>query len=160
MKEWRRKNNKYPDTSLYLVEKTKTGEISPFKSNLLKLPVPLSKYQSEYVYLFSLLYIFNEKIQQDYGYLYILPNILRRYLEAYVGFRFLGGLSNNLYILIEDETQQEKVYKFINAYSHNSSIPRLLHFPDFSECKDVIKMVLEAVKNKDEEHYNALIDKI
>ncbi|MCK4818315.1 AAA family ATPase, partial [bacterium] len=159
IKAWQERNGKYPNTSLYLIEKTKNGTDAPFKSNLKELPGPLSKFKSEYVYLFSLLHKFNEKTITDYDYLYILPNLVRRYLEAYVGFRTLGSLKQNLSILIEDKTKQAKVYKLINAYSHNSSSPRLLHFPDRSECKDVVKIVLKAVQDKDKEHYEALVKK-
>jgi hypothetical protein len=87
-----------------------------------------------------------------------LPNLVRRYLEAYIGFRALGGLSENLSILIEDKAQQERVNKLINAYSHNSSNHRLLHFLDFSECKDVVGIVLRAVEVKDKDHYDALVE--
>lgn len=159
IKEWFKKVKRTEgDKSFYLVEKTKNGEDAPFRCNLKALPEPLSKFRSEYVYLFSLLYKFNETPTPDYDYLYILPNIVRRYLEAYVGFRTLGGLSGNLSILIENETQQEKLYKFINAYSHNSSSPRLLHFPDFSECRGVVDIVLIAVQAKDKNHYDALVE--
>ncbi len=159
IKEWFKKVKRTEgDKSFYLVEKTQNGEDVPFRCNLKALPEPLSKFRSEYVYLFSLLHKFNENPQQDYNYLYILPNIVRRYLEAYVGFRTLGGLSGNLSILIENETQQEKLYKFINAYSHNSSSPRLLHFPDFSECRGVVDIVLIAVQAKDKNHYDALVE--
>jgi hypothetical protein len=33
-----------------------------------------------------------------------------------------------------------------------------LNFPDFSECKDVVEAILKAVKVKDKEHYNALVE--
>ena len=159
IKEWFNKVKKTTgEKSFYLIEKTKNGEDVPFVCNLKALPEPLSKFRSEYVYLFSLMYKFNENPRTDYDYLYILPNLVRRYLEAYVGFRTLGRLSGNLSILIKDETQQERVYKLINAYSHNSSNPRLLHFPDFSECKDVVDIVLKAVEDKDKEHYDALVE--
>ena len=159
IKEWFNKVKKTAgDKSFYLIEKTKNGEDSSFRCNLRALPEPLSKFKSEYVYLFSLLYKFNGTPTTDYDHLYILPNLVRRYLEAYVGFRTLGGLSGNLSILIEDESQQEKVYNLINAYSHNSSNPRLLHFPDFSECKDVVNIVLKAVEVKDKNHYDALVE--
>jgi wobble nucleotide-excising tRNase len=157
IKDWRSNHKKYPETSLYLIEKTTSRAGATFKANLKGLPKPLSNFKSEYVYLFSLLYQFDKTPITDHNYLYIMPNLVRRYLEAYVGFRTLGGLGENLSILINDETQQEKIYKLINAYSHNSSSPRLLHFPDFSECKNVVQIVLDAVKNKDKDHYDVLV---
>lgn len=158
IKNWRRNHNRYPETSLYLIEKKTIVAGEPLKANLKELPKPLFKFNSEYVYLFSLLYKFNENQTPDYEYLYIMPNLVRRYLEAYVGFRSLGILRNNLSILIENETDREKVYKFINEYSHNSSNPRLLHFPDFSECQSVVNIVLTAVQDKDRNHYDALVE--
>jgi len=83
--------------------------------------------------------------------------VLQLQLVLFLGVRS-GGLSGNLSILIEDEAQQERVYNLINAYSHNSSSPRLLHFPDFSECKDIVDIVLKAVEDKDKNHYDALVE--
>lgn len=151
----RRQNKQETKWSCYLIAKTKNP--NDYEASFTEIPDLLIKFKSEYVYLFSLLHKFNKCPKPDYDYLYILPNLVRRYLEAYVGFRTLGGLSSNLSILIEDEMKREKVFKLINAYSHNSSNPRLLYFPDFSECESVVDIVLNAVQDKDENHYDALV---
>lgn len=158
IKDWRKKDGKYPMTSLYLIEKETIKNTDQFRANLCELPKPLSKFRSEYVYLFSLIHQFNDNPSNDHNCLYLLPNLIRRYLEAYIGFRTLDSLKKNLSILIDDKTSEEKVFKLINQYSHNKSSNRLLHFPDFGECKSVVKIVLNAVESKDDTHYKALID--
>ena len=159
IKDWFKEDKEHKrNSSFYLIEKLKNA--SATNSKLSELPELLLKFKSEYAYLFSLLYNFNKQQEQDYDRLYILPNIVRRYLEAFVGFKVLGGLSKNLSILIKGQQQQDKVNKFIQEYSHNQSSLRILNFPDFSECKDVVDTVLEAVENKDKEHFSALVAKI
>ena len=157
IKDWFKEDREYKrNSSFYLIEKLRNAKATNCK--LSELPELLRKFKSEYAYLFSLLYNFNKQQEQDYDRLYILPNIVRRYLEAFVGFKVLGGLSKNLSILIEGQPQQDKVNKFIQAYSHNQSSLRILNFPEFVECKDVVDTVLKAVKDKDKEHYDALVE--
>ncbi len=157
IKDWFKEDREYKrNSSFYLIEKLRNAKATNCK--LSELPELLRKFKSEYAYLFSLLYNFNKQQEQDYDRLYILPNIVRRYLEAFVGFKVLGGLSKNLSILIEGQPQQDKVNKFIQEYSHNQSSLRILNFPEFVECKDVVDTVLKAVKDNDKEHYDALVE--
>lgn len=154
----KRKNRLETKWSCYLIEKLKNAKVANCKIS--ELPELLLKFKSEYTYLFSLLYKFNQLPTPDYNYLYILPNLVRRYLEAFLGFKMpiVGGLKKKLPALIKEQIPRDKIDKFINQYSHNQSLPRSLDFPPLSECKDVIDTVLRAVKDKDEEHYNALIE--
>lgn len=111
---------------------------------------------------FSILYNFKQNPSNNYNYLYNLPNLVRRYLEAFLGFKIpkAVGLTKKLKELIDDEILAEKVLKFIHQYSHHSSLPRSLQFPDLEECTDVVDIVLKSVENKDKEHYDALIEAI
>ena len=156
IKDWF-KDRKQKNSSFYLIEKLRNATATNCK--LSELPQLLRKFRSEYAYLFSLLYKFDERPTPDYDYLYILPNLVRRYLEAYLGFKVpkSAGLEKKLSKLIEDHISHDKVLKFINQYSHNTSLPRSLNFSDFAECREVVGIVLKAVKNKDEEHFNVLV---
>ena len=102
------------------------------------------------------------KPEKNFKDLYNLPNLVRRYLEAFLGFKIPRsvGLNKKLPELIDNEVHRERVWKFINQYSHNSSLPRSLNFPEFDECVDVIKIAVEAVRNKDLEHFDILVDEI
>lgn len=156
VKDWFREKRNRRSSSFYLIEKLRHGEIS--ECSLTKAPPLLLRFKSEYHYLFSLLYEFNEDPKPDYDKLYILPNLVRRYLEAFLGFKVprAAGLKNKLQTLFEDEILRGKVLKFVHEYSHNKSLPRSLNFPDFGECKEIVRAVLEAVKRKDREHFDNL----
>lgn len=146
--------------SCYLIERINSS--GNFNANLIELPSVLLIFKSEYHYLFSILYNFKQNPSNDYNYLYNLPNLVRRYLEAFLGFKIpkAVGLAKKLKELIEDEILADKVLKFIHQYSHHSSLPRSLQFPDLEECTDVVDIVLKSVENKDKEHYDALIEAI
>ncbi len=146
--------------SYYLVErKTENGNIF---ANILKLPEVLYKFKSEYHYLFFQIYNFHISPYSDHNALYNLPNLVRRLLEAFMGFKvpIHAGLNKKLPFLIEDDVKREKVWKFINQYSHNRSLPSSLQFPDLSECEEVVRIVLNSMNKKDAEHYKCLVDEI
>ena len=146
------------ERSFYLVKRIlKQGD---FEATLEPLPDALERFKSEYHYLFSILKKFDDLQDANFAQLFQMPNITRRFLEAYLGFRIPNEPKplNNLPKLIEDETERNKVDKFLNEYSHNESATRSLVFNDFSECREVVKSVLKAVEAKDKDHYNALCE--
>lgn len=154
------KNKNNPKWSYYLIKRTAKNN-EEFSSQLAPLPAVIFKFKSEYHFLFSIVYKFYSNQEPDED-LYNLPNLVRRYLEAFLGFKIprSAGLNKKLPELIDNEVHRERVWKFINQYSHNSSLPRSLNFPEFDECVEVIKIVVEAVRNKDPEHFDILVDEI
>ena len=52
-----------------------------------------------------------------------------------------------------DPVERERVWKFINYYSHNTTITRSLTIPDTSECKAVVHACLKAVSEWDAQYY-------
>ncbi len=155
LKEWMKKMKGYKEKcGFYLVERTAQGkeEIATLRN----LPGTLLKYKSEYHFLFSKIKSFDENPSTDFDSLYQLPNIIRRFLEAFIGFKYSQGLKKGLEILIDNEAHRIKVDKFLNNFSHQTGLQRNLIFNDLSECKSVVKIVLDAVQTKDPEHYKAL----
>jgi len=154
-KEWRKtKKSCKKECGFYLVERTSQGkeEIATLRN----LPGTLLEYKSEYHFLFSKIKSFYENPSTDFDSLYQLPNIIRRFLEAFIGFKYSEGLKNGLEILINNKAHQIKVDKFLNNLSHQTGLQRNLIFNDLSECKSVVEIVLNAVRRKDPEHYEAL----
>lgn len=153
-------NLKNPLWSCYLIDRQKDGESESAK--LLKLPELLQKFKSEYHYLFSIVYDFHNSPSTDFEKLFLLPNLIRRYIEAFLGFKIpsYSGFKNKLSLLIPDDVEKDKVQKFIDQYSHNNSLPRSLFFPALEECKEVVKIVLESVEAKDKEHYDILCNEL
>ncbi len=158
LKDWLKEREMKDKRSLYLV--CRLIKQNAFESLLEPLPSELERFKSEYHYLFSILKKFDDQQDANFDQLFQIPNITRRFLEAYLGFRIPNESKplKNLPILIDDETERNKVYKFVNEYSHNESTTRSLVFHEFSECSEVVKAVLKAVEAKDQKHYEALCE--
>lgn len=58
--------------------------------------------------------------------------------------------------LFADPVERERVWKFINDYSHNTTVTRSLTIPDTSECRVIVKTCLNAVKNWDADYFSDL----
>ena len=157
IRDWMRKMKGNKDKcGFFLIERiSRDGEeVAAIKN----LPKTLLDYKSEYHFLFSKIKAFDDNPSTDFESLYQLPNIIRRFLEAFVGFKYSKGLNKGLERLIDDESKRIKVDKFVNNLSHQAGLQRNLIFNDLSECKSVVKIVLDAIKRKDPEHYKALED--
>jgi len=138
----------------YLVERiTKNKEE---KAILRNLPNVLLNYKSEYHFLFSKLKTFYDTPRVDFENLYQLPNIVRRFLEAFVGFKYSQGLRKGLELLIDEENERIRVNKFVNYLSHQTGLQRNLIFNDLSESRQVVNIVINSIRTKDPEHYKAL----
>jgi len=143
-------------TPFYLIERTFNSVAN--KSTITSLPVQLRKFNSEYTYLFSLLYAFYRNPNDDFKMLHLLPNICRRILEAYLGFRIPDSRSwiSKINALIVNSTDAGMVVKFVHDYSHEQSSERFLSFPDLNECKQVVSLIINALEMNDKSHFDAL----
>lgn len=158
MKDWftKIKGNK-SKCSYYLIERIiKDGNEA---SDICELPSFLLKYKSEYHYLFSKIKSFDDNPRIDFESLYQLPNITRRFLEAFFGFKYSVGIKDGLKLLIINESDQIKIDKFVNNFSHQRVLSRSLALADITEYRNVVHIILDAVQIKDPEHY-ASLDKI
>ena len=110
------------------------------------------------LYLVSTLYHFDASGANDFSVLFGLPNIVRRFLEAFGGIMIpiSKGLKTKMDRLFTDAVERERVWKFINHYSHNTSVTRSVTIPDMSECQAVVQACLKAVKSWDADYFNDL----
>jgi len=154
IKEWFKKVKDHKDKCrFYLNERiTKNGDET---SDIKKLPSTLLNFKSEYHFLFYKIKSFADNPSTDYESLYQLPNIIRRFLEAFIGFKYSAGLGD-LHKLIDNESDRIKVERFVHEFSHQRDLNRSLRFCDTTECKTIVDIVLNAVKSKDSEHYKTL----
>jgi len=143
--------------SIYLVKRTDDG-----KAALEEIPKELLRFKSEYHYLFWTLYYFNKAGAGDFDCLLTLPNVLRRFLEAFGGIMIplSAGLKGKMERIFTDEVTRERVWKFINHYSHHTTITRSLTIPDVSECKAVVQTSLSAVKEWDADYFKDLEEEV
>lgn len=142
--------NEWKTWGVYLVRRTDAGS-----STLEVIPKELLRFRSEYHYLFSMLYEFDKGGGTNFDTLLSLPNVVRRFMEAFGGIMIplSTGLKGKMERLFPDPVQRERVWKFINYYSHNTTLARSLTIPDVSECKGVVAACLKAVKEWDQEYF-------
>jgi wobble nucleotide-excising tRNase len=138
---------------VFLVKRTDDG-----RAMLEEIPKELLKFKSEYHYLFSTLYHFDKNGAGDFDCLLSLPNVVRRFMEAFGGIMIprRAGLHSKMPRLFPDEIERERVWKFINHYSHNTSVIRSLTIPDMGECKAVVQACLKAVREWDADYFQDL----
>lgn len=145
-----------------------------------KLPKAILQASSEYPYLISTMIEFektftNEKQAELNDYLNI-ANTCRKVLESFCSFKvphltniFKNALQalykcnkpENYTLTQEENLQCERIYKFVNSFSHNNS-----YFNDedvnslIGESNNVVAEILELIKNTDNNHYNGIIKQI
>lgn len=127
-----------------------------------EIPKELLKFKSEYHFLFSVLYHFDTARTSDFDCLLTLPNVVRRFLDAFGGVMIplSRGLKSKMVRIFTDEIERERVWKFINHYSHNNSITRSLTIPDTSECATVVHSCLKAVQAWNGEYFHDLVTEV
>lgn len=141
-------------TQKYLVKReTET------KSTFLNLPKSFGKCKSEYVYLFSEIDAFKKANCPEDKY-YIMPNIIRRFLEIYTLIQLPGNkdeIDNRLKLLYDDEFDELKI---LHNFSHCTSVERatkheeiIQHMP---EIIDALYKLLECNRT----HLNSLYEGI
>jgi wobble nucleotide-excising tRNase len=143
----------------YLVKRKWNSTVN--QSSIEDLPRVLKRYRSEYAYLFGELKRFsvlNTTALDDHEYLFLMPNMARRFLEAYLGLRYPDGKSwgKKLDKLIKDPTKRAQIEKFVHEFSHSGSAIRTLKFPEALECKEIIDDILALLEEVDKDHYDAL----
>jgi wobble nucleotide-excising tRNase len=142
---------------IFLVKRLGTGT-----AVLEDIPMELLRFKSEYHYLFSLLYQFSDAKSGDFGSLLTLPNVARRFMEAFGGIMIpsSNGLEKKMDRLFPDAVARERVWKFVNSYSHNRTSVGSLLVPDISECVSVVDACLAAVKRWNATYFDELVSEI
>lgn len=139
----------------YHARRAHNDEGEPF-AEIVEMPKSLRKYKSEYQFVFSLLYQFAFSADTTLHEAYTSPTILRKFLEAYLGFRKPAGgsWSNKLDLLLDDETERREVAKFADDASHIQSIRQTLeHAQYITSAKEIVKKVIAALEDKDAIHF-------
>src|SRR3989344_5869352 len=138
------------------------------KSQIIPIDRLLIDYESEYHFLFSVLYNFSDKKQADLEKLYPLPNIARKFLESFLAFRVPilktrePNIFNRLKEIDFDETKKTRINRFVETHSHPRYESGVQDFDMtlLSETPSVISDILEMVKVEDEKHYNFLVQSL
>ena len=129
-------------------------------ADLEPLPRLLRKFKSEYEFIFAQLHSFSSAQAPSDHEVYTAPNLLRRFLEAYLGFRkpCTAAWHEKLDMLLDSAEECREVHKLLDDASHLQNMNRALQQPAFVEsaqaCVQSIFLGLEA---KDPIHYQSLV---
>lgn len=128
--------------------------INETESTIVNMPKALGTYKSEYVYLWSQIIDYKEKgCPEELN--YIMPNIVRRFLEIYTLIKLPGNhneIDNRVKILINDVNE----LKILHNFSHFTSLDRVVrHSEIIMRMPDIIDDIYTLVQ-KDEMHFNSL----
>jgi wobble nucleotide-excising tRNase len=136
------------------------------KSRLKAMDNTLIKFKSEYHFLFNNINQFLS-INTQYGDLYTIGNIARRFFDIYADFKIPN--SSNPRQKMEALTKEAnssganismialgKVYKLINEYSHNYEPMSSIEHTDKSETNEAIKTLLKIVEYSDKKHFEIM----
>lgn len=155
------RNKKDEVCCFYMIENYIDGDKR--KARIKKLENTLLNYNSEYHFLFDLLYTFANNDSPEYKDLYTISNIARRFLEIFTNFKIptTGDLASKIDALRIDEDkissiERGKVYKLIQEFSHGSDPTSAIEHKDKIESQEAIKVLLNIVKESDLTHYNLL----
>lgn len=143
----------------YWVSRTITGQ-EYGSSKIEVLPSLLRKFKSEYQFVFSCLHTFAHSKSPTHHEAYTAPNLLRKLLEAYLGFRKPGAgkIHEKLVLLIEDTAKCREIEKFANDASHLQKPARITEYPLYiSNAQSICREVMDALKVKDPLHYESLV---
>ncbi|WP_241828158.1 AAA family ATPase [Salinivibrio kushneri] len=123
----------------------------------------LTEYNSEYHYLFAKLFSFKGKASLNLDEVYLCANLSRKLLELFLCFKLP---KSNFRQLVDDGVRGypdikpedvEKVYRFINKYSHNQEIELEDNADNLlGESPVVLDTILGMVKIIDEAHYQEM----
>lgn len=133
------------------------------KSALVKMPSHLAKYDSEYQYLFSV--VFEASDQQSTDYLYLLPNAIRKLLEIFTAFAAPdkpsfaealfddSGKINGL-----DQAEMNQLERVCQIESHGdieavNSLPALT----VEESNRAANGAMKYIRERDRKHYDAML---
>lgn len=128
-------------------------------STLEDTPVLLRKYKSEYQFIFEQLHKFSLSQGPTLYEAYTAPNLLRKFLEAYLGFKkpCTPKWSSKLDLLFDTDVEQTEIQQFSDDASHLQGLNRALQQPDFIQnAQNTVKKVIQALKTKDNPHYTSM----
>ena len=152
-------------TSYYMLTCKSEGGVR--KSNLIKMDKLLLNFESEYHFLFDILYRFGEKNENELSEIYSLPNTARKFLESFLAFRVpitvgVTNIDTRLGHIDFDTVKKTRINRFVQTHSH----PRYeVGVQDFdmtllAEAPEIVADLLELVKTEDEKHYNHLVKSV
>lgn len=133
--------------------------IAESKVCIQRLPKTFSNYNSEYLYLFSEIYAYyNEGCKEEKA--YMLPNIIRRFLEIYTRIKLPGNhdeVDNRIKIIMGENVNELKI---LHYFSHFTTLERVTKHSDIIMRLPEITEDLFKLLRRDKAHLDSLIEGI
>lgn len=126
------------------------------------------KQATEYDYVFYSVYSMKDKILTKQESIFC-GNVCRKLIESFLSFKFPKQRADLAALLLaalpkkEDDIVRERIYKFVNIYSHEKKIDVFEELDtDILDTNNhtVINDILDLIKGLDENHYNAMVEKV
>lgn len=142
---------------LYFIKRNKDGV-----STIEKMPKSFSNYKSEYVGLFHILKEFNDSTdKENFAYLLLLPNALRRFVELYTLTKYPANndstVDHRVDLIFKSNEKPHHNIKLLNWFSHQNQIEKLQqHDEKIMQITDAINDLIEYLKIEDELHWKGL----
>lgn len=143
---------------LYLIRR-----IAERSSTLENMPDSLARYQSEYHFLFEVIYRFHKAPDKTvHEVLMLLPNAMRRFIELYTYSRLPGPkdseqVDERAEILFGVE-RAKRILKIFHYFSHGNTLDRLAGNNELIfDLEHAVKDLIEAINETDKRHMEALI---
>ncbi len=140
-------------------------EGSEKKSYIQLMPDHLKNYTTEFNYLFHQIYKCSSKVKnQEYGYYYNFGNNLRKFLEAYLFYKYPDNKTTYEKVTLffgDDKTSAILTNRIYNELSHlEEHFDRSMKPIEIPEIKKLANYVLTKIKEKDSDQYNSLLKSI
>lgn len=149
------------DSAAFYVRKVESDGNN--SARLEALPQLLRKHGSEYEFIFAQLKEFADNPTPSEYEAFCAPNLLRRFLEAYLGFRkpCTPAWHAKLDLIIDSDVKRREIHKLLDDASHLQRADRALQIPTFiTSAHDATQAVFEGLESKDAEHFNSLIEAV
>ncbi len=139
----------------YSIDATLTA---PRTASLKNAPISLTNFNSEYHFLYSTLKQHSETQTLSMEVSFSVANMSRKLLEAFLTFKFPHGRGDFRSLMdqaITEPAKCERIYRFINKYSHN----QVIEFDDSAadniaaESEYIVRDIFEEIKRLDASHY-------
>lgn len=146
------------DSSAYYMRRHLDAD-QHWSSSLEDMPTLLRKYKSEYQFVFEQLHKFANSNGPSLHEAYTAPNLLRKLLEAYLGFKkpCVSKWSDKLDLLFDVDVERTEIQKFSDDASHLQGLNRALQQPNFiTNAQGTVSKVIQALKAKDLPHYTSM----
>jgi wobble nucleotide-excising tRNase len=147
----------------YMLDCVRAGNRNQRCSSIQPLDPLLEQFESEYHYLFAQIYRgAAAHAPQGLEDSYVLPNMARRLLEAFLAFRQpakSGELWQKMQAVEFDEAKKVRILRFLHTHSHGDSIGEPEHDPSLlGEAGSVLEDLLEFIGAQDPQHYKAMVE--